>query len=235
MTTSIRLFVPDDLAAGAAIVARPEQAHYLGRVMRRASGDAVRLFNGRDGEWAASITFGRRDEARFEITARVRPQAAASDLWLLIPALRRERTEWAVEKATELGVACIRFIDTARTNPGRPNLARLQAITVEAAEQSERLDVPTLAAPRDLGEVLETWPEGRPLHAAIERAEAPPLSPVAGLGALLVGPEGGFHPGELDVMRRAPFVVEASLGPRILRAETAAIAGLVLMQARTTG
>jgi 16S rRNA (uracil1498-N3)-methyltransferase len=235
MTGSIRLLVPADLEAGGAVPASEAQAHYLGRVMRRTAGTELRLFNGRDGEWRARIAVPSRAGMIFEVGERTRPQSPASDIWLVMPGLRRERTEWAVEKATELGAARILFVETQRSNPGRPNLARLAAIAIEAAEQSERLDVPALEPPRELRELLAGWPAGRALTAALERADAPPVRAAAGAAALLVGPEGGFHPGELDVMRRTPFVSPVSLGPRILRAETAAIAGLVLLQARTIG
>ena len=234
MTGSIRLFVSARLDAGHAVPATQAQAHYLGRVMRRGSGDAVLLFNGRDGEWRASIDMPARGDMRLVVGEQLREQCASSDLWLLMPPLRRERTEWAVEKACELGVARITLLRTVRTTPGRANMARLRAIATEAAEQSERLDVPDIDAGGALVDVLDSWPSGRRLFCAIERLSCPFATPVAGPAALLIGPEGGFAPGELDAIRDSPFVIPVSLGPRILRAETAAIAGLVLLQARAT-
>jgi 16S rRNA (uracil1498-N3)-methyltransferase len=206
------------------------RSRYLGAVMRRAVGDRLRLFNGRDGEWQARIvTLGKRG-ALAEAEALLRPQAAEDDHWLLLSIIKREALEWAVEKATELGVAEIHPIVTARSQPARPNPDRLRAIAIEAAEQCERLTVPEIHAPRPLAAALRDWPAGRALVAAIERGEDAPLAPQGGQAALLIGPEGGFDPKELDAMRRLPFLVPASLGPRILRAETAAIVGLASLQ-----
>jgi 16S rRNA (uracil1498-N3)-methyltransferase len=136
-----------------------------------------------------------------------------------------------VEKATELGVSRLLPVVTERTNTARLNPDRLTAIATEAAEQCERLTVPAIDPPQKLLSVLAAWPAARTLVAALERADAPRIQPVPGPAALLVGPEGGFTPAELDALRRHPLVVAASLGPRILRAETAAIVGLALLQA----
>jgi len=228
---SIRLHVPADLAAGASVLLDEGQSRYLGTVMRRAAGDTVRLFNGRDGEWRASIRETGKRGARLEALTLLRPQAPEPDLWLLLSIIKREAMEWAVEKATELGASAILPVITQRSQPGRPNPERLRAIATEAAEQCERLTVPVVHAPQALDAVLRQWPNTRPLFAAIERAETAPPPPQTGSAAgLLIGPEGGFHPRELDAMRRLPFLVAASLGPRILRAETAAIVGLALLQ-----
>lgn len=191
----------------------------------------MRLFNGRDGEWRASIRETGKRGARLEALALLRPQAPEPDLWLLLSIIKREAMEWAVEKATELGASAILPVITQRSQPGRPNPERLRAIATEAAEQCERLTVPVVHAPQALDAVLRQWPNTRPLFAAIERVETAPPPPQTGSAAgLLIGPEGGFHPRELDAMRRLPFLVAASLGPRILRAETAAIVGLALLQ-----
>ena len=232
MSAPLRLFVAAPLVAGAVIPATPGQAHYLGTVMRRASGDPVVLFNGADGEWRARIVGLRRERAEFAVEDRLRPQAPEPDLWLLFALLKRDATDLVVRQATELGAAVLRPVLTARTNAARVNQERLAAITTEAAEQSERLTVPVLHPPAPLDRVLADWPADRRLAIAAERwagrhAEQLP----AGCGALLVGPEGGFAPAELDGLLARPFVVPVSLGPRILRAETAAIAGLALLQA----
>lgn len=231
MPGSIRLYVDAPLAPAAAIAATPAQAHYLGTVMRRGEGAAVRLFNGADGEWRARLTALRRGEATFVAECRVREQAAEPDLWLVFALLKRDATDLVVQKATELGVAAILPVITERVRGERVNEARLAAIAMEAAEQSERLTVPVIHPPRRLRDVLADWPAARPLHVAAERAGAPHLRPAHGPAALLVGPEGGFAPRELDALRAAPFAVPVSLGPRILRAETASIAGLALLQA----
>ena len=220
-----------DLAAGTPVLLDEGQSRYLGTVMRRASGDTLRLFNGRDGEWRAVIREIGKRGARLEAEAQIRAQTDEPDLWLLISIIKREALEWAVEKATELGASAILPVITQRSQPARPNPDRLRAIVTEAAEQCERLTVPMVQAPQPLDAVLRQWPNGRVLIAAVERdGEAPPPPQAQAAGALLIGPEGGFDPRELDALRRLPFVITASLGPRILRAETAALVGLALLQ-----
>jgi 16S rRNA (uracil1498-N3)-methyltransferase len=231
MPGSIRLHVDAPLVAGETIAATASQAHYLGTVMRRGPGDAVRLFNGRDGEFNARIETIRRDHASLRVAEPLRPQASEPDLWLAFALLKRDATDLVVQKATELGVAALHPVITERSNTHRVNLARLASIAIEAAEQSERLTVPSLHPPRPLGALLSDWPLDRRLFVAAERTNAPYITPSYGPAALLVGPEGGFAPAELDAMRAHPFVTAVSLGPRVLRAETAAIAGLALLQA----
>ena len=232
MPGSIRLYVAASLRPGEAIAASPQQAHYLGSVMRRGPGDAVHLFNGRDGEFAARIETVRRDRAMLRADQQLRPQAPEPDLWLVFALLKRDATDLVVQKATELGVATLLPVITERSNTHRVNEARLRSIAIEAAEQSERLTVPCLHPPQSLDALLSDWPPDRRLFVAIERSAAAPLSTQSyGSAALLVGPEGGFVPAELDAMRARPFVTPVSLGPRILRAETACIAGLALLQA----
>jgi 16S rRNA (uracil1498-N3)-methyltransferase len=235
MTTTPRLYVPAALATGATIAATPAQAHYLTTVLRRGANDPVRLFNGQDGEWQARIAEQRRDRTTLAVEQQVRQQEPDPDLWLAFALLKRDATDLVVQKATELGVSAIRPIITERTNAARTNQDRLTAIAIEAAEQCERLTVPVLHPPRRLSELLGDWPPGRTLYAAIERSNAAPLRPATTPAALLVGPEGGFTPAELDAMLRYPFVTPVSLGPRILRAETACVAGLALLQAPGCG
>lgn len=231
MTNGVRLFIDTPLREGADVAASAGQAHYLAAVMRCAIGDCIRLFNGRDGEFAARITALRRDTARFTVEQQLRQQASEPDLWLVFALLKRDATDLLVQKATELGVAALYPVMTERTNAGRVNESRLAAIATEAAEQSERLTVPRINPPRRLDDLLSVWPETRALFAAVERGSAPGISPASGPAALLTGPEGGFTERELDALARHPSVVRVSLGPRILRAETAAIAGLALLQA----
>ena len=233
MARSIRLHTPAALTAGGIVALPPDQAHYLGAVMRLAPGAVIALFNARDGEWRGRISALRRGGAEIEIEARLRPPAPEqdSDLWLAFALLKRPATDLVVQKATELGVAAIFPVITMHSLGERVNLARLEAIAREAAEQSERLSLPAIQAPQPLPALLAGWPRGRRLVAAIERAEAPPVVAKPGPTALIVGPEGGFAPAELDVLRAHPFVEPATLGPRILRAETAVIAGLALLQA----
>jgi 16S rRNA (uracil1498-N3)-methyltransferase len=229
-----RLFLDDTLAEGAEIEAAPGQAHHLGTVLRRGPGDALRVFNARDGEFAATIAQLRKDRARFLLGARQRAPAVEAGPWLLVAALKRDAMDWVVEKATELGAARILPVLTRRSAVDRANRARLAAIARGAAEQCERLSVPEVAQAAPLHRVLDEW-GGSPLLLGQERGAAPALrDAVAGLPcapALLIGPEGGFEGAELDDLRRRPFVVPAALGPRILRAETAAVAGLAALQA----
>ncbi len=236
MSTPPRLFLDADLAEGGAeLPAAPGQGHYLGTVLRRAAGDPVRLFNGRDGEWQARIATLRRDRAGFIVERRLRPPAPEPDIRLVVAAIKRDAMDWLAGKATELGVASIQPVFTRRTVADRVNTARLAAIAREAAEQCERLTVPRIAGAAPLHAVLDAWDRAVPLLAGDERRTAPPLArAAAGLRppwGWLVGPEGGFEAAELDDLHRRPFVSTATLGPRILRAETAAVAGLAALQA----
>ena len=235
MTGSIRLYVAGALATGVTVAVTAGQAHYLGHVMRRRPGDAILLFNGRDGEFGARIEGIRRDSASLRIEQRTRVQMPEPDLWLAFALHKRDATDLVVQKATELGVAALHPVLTERSNTQRMNADRLSAIAIEAAEQSGRLTVPALHPPRPLVMLLSDWPAQRRLFAAIERSDAPPPAAAAGARALLVGPEGGFTPAELEALRAHPFVTSASLGPRILRADTACIAGLALLQAVDCG
>jgi 16S rRNA (uracil1498-N3)-methyltransferase len=233
MASIIRLYVEMALATGAVIGTNAAQAHYLGSVMRRRAGDPVVLFNGRDGEFGGVIERIGKQEARVAVGAQTRPQAAEPDCWLAFAPVKRDATDLIIEKATELGVAAIWPVFTAHSQTMRVNLDRLRAIAIEAAEQSERLSVPMVHEPVELARFLAAFPAERRLFVAAERRDAGPLVSVPGLQphALLIGPEGGFAPAELDGMGRHAFVTPVSLGPRILRAETAAIAGLARLLA----
>ncbi len=216
--------------------ATPAQAHYLGSVLRRAAGDPVAVFNGRDGEWAARIAHLRKDRAALVPEHRTRPQAPEPEVRLLVAALKRDAMDWVAEKATELGATLIQPVFTRRSVADRVNTARLAAIAQEAAEQCERLSLPRIPPALPLHAALDAWGGGVPLLLGAERrAGTPPLAQVAqGLRApfgWLTGPEGGFDRAELDDLLRRPFVAPAALGPRILRAETAAVAGLAVLQA----
>jgi 16S rRNA (uracil1498-N3)-methyltransferase len=243
----IRLHVAAPLAAGETIEASAGQAHYLGSVMRRSVGDVLRVFNGRDGEWHGRIAALGRGKASIAVEILVRPQADDADIWLMFAVLKRDQTDLVVQKATELGVSALLPVFTERTNAARVNEDRLHAIAIEAAEQSERLTVPVLHPARPLHEALAAWPATRLLYVAMERTEAAPLAaplavPLGAPGAavkppagLLVGPEGGFGPRDHALLKQYDFIRPVSLGPRILRAETAAIAGVVLLQAPMCG
>ncbi|MFT8243488.1 16S rRNA (uracil(1498)-N(3))-methyltransferase [Roseomonas sp. BN140053] len=237
-----RLFTEHDLREGAEIEALPGQGRYLGQVLRRGPGDPVLLFNGRDGEFAAEVAAVRKDQARFRLGHRTRPQPAPGGPRLLLAALKREAMEWTVEKATELGVAAILPVLATRCVATAANLSRLELVAREAAEQCERLDLPALSEAAPLHAALDRWAregEGHPppVFLAAERGAAPGLAqalaahPAPAGAGLLIGPEGGFTGAELDALRRRPFVVPVALGPRILRAETAAVSGLAVLQA----
>lgn len=231
-----RLFVAADLTAGAEISLAEGQAHYLRTVMRRSAGDGLVLFNGRDGEWRAVLTeLGkRRAVARAETQSRI--QAAEPDLWLVFAPLKRTATDLIAQKATEMGISALHPVFTARTDAQRVNTARLATIAMEASEQCERLSLPAVAEPRTLDALLGDWPSDRRLILCDETGVAPPAAEVLdalepGLpAALMIGPEGGFAKGELDRLRKLEFVTPVALGPRILRAETAAVAVLALWQ-----
>lgn len=225
-----RLFVAADLAPGTDIILGAEQAHYLGAVMRRRPGDPVTLFNGRDGEWTGHLSALARGRGTVTLTRQTRAQTPEPGPWLMFAPVKRDATDLIVRMATELGVAAILPVMTERTNTARVNLDRLNAIAIEAAEQSERLTLPVIAPAERLSDALMAWPADRRLFAALERADAPPPPGAADPAGLLVGPEGGFSAGELDALRRLPMVTPVSLGRRILRADTACAAGLALLQ-----
>lgn len=235
--TRVRLYVGDDLATGAAVTLGRDQSHYLATVMRRGAGDAVALFNGRDGEFWAEITDARRGAVALTVGARFRAQAAEPDIWLAFAPIKRAAVDFLAAKATELGVARLLPVTTARTNTDRVNTRRLRAIAIEAAEQSERLTVPAIDEPVRLPALLDAWPADRRLLIGDETGGGHPVVEAAGMlapgapCAVMTGPEGGFAPDELDRIRELPFVVPVGLGPRVLRADTAALAALSVVQA----
>jgi 16S rRNA (uracil1498-N3)-methyltransferase len=232
----IRLFVTGDLGDGAVLGASPGHAHYLLNVMRLASGAEVALFNGRDGEWQARVANVSKRGCDLAVEARLRDQVAGPDLDLVVALVKRARLETIVEKAAELGARRVRLAITERTNAERTNVDRLQLTAAEAAEQTGRLDVPRIEAPEKLARLLAAWPPQRPLMFCDEAGDAAPvLEALAGRAGgpwgVLIGPEGGFSPAERALIRALPGAVPASLGPRIMRADTAAIAALTLWQA----
>ncbi len=232
-----RLYVEHDLAEGVDVGIGPAQAHYLKNVLRLGGGDAVALFNGRDGEWLARVEELAKGSGSLTATQCRRPQSSEGDVWLLFAPPKRARLDFLVQKASELGAAAILPVKTRHTTVTRLNLDRLRANVVEAAEQCERLTLPRVEAMRALDDVLDDWPRERQLLLC---AEAGPATPIAELladansttpWAVLTGPEGGFAKSELDQLSKLPFVSAASLGPRLLRADTAAIAALSCWQA----
>jgi 16S rRNA (uracil1498-N3)-methyltransferase len=194
------------------------------------------LFNGEDGEWRARVAATGKRSCQLEVLAQTRGQAAGPDLDLVVALVKRGRLETIVEKAAELGARRVRLLVTERTNAERANVGRLQAIAVEASEQTGRLDVPGIVPPERLDRLLAAWPPERPLMFCDEAGGAPPaLTALSGrpVGpwAILIGPEGGFSGNERAAVRALPHAVPVSLGPRILRADTAAISALTLWHA----
>ncbi|HET6970285.1 MAG TPA: 16S rRNA (uracil(1498)-N(3))-methyltransferase [Phenylobacterium sp.] len=234
----IRLFIPHDLAPGAALDLDEGQSRYLSAVMRQAVGDELLVFNGRDGEWRARVAAVGKRAVALEALATTRPQQVGPDLDLVVALVKRARLETIVEKAAELGARRVRPVVTERTNADHTRVDRLQAIAVEASEQTGRLDTPQVLEPEKLERLLAGWEPGRRLLFCDEAGDALPvldaLSANAGgtSWAILIGPEGGFSPREREMLRGLDFTTAATLGPRILRADTAAISAMTLWQAK---
>ena len=231
----VRLFVQSALSADAAVLPTLDQSRYLTQVMRLKLGDSLLVFNGRDGEWRCVITEILKKGVVLRTEEQVRPQAIGPDVQLLISVVKKSALEFAVEKATELGVRRVGLVVTHRTQVQHVRMDRLDAIAVEAAEQTGRLDVPMIDEPAKLGDLLDGWEAGRRLMFCDETGGAPAWEALMGAGAgpwtILIGPEGGFSPEERERLRALPFTTAVSLGPRILRADTAAVAALTLWQA----
>ena len=235
LSTTPRLHVPGPLLSGMEVRLEGPPAHYLGNVMRRQPGDVVRLFDGVHGEWAARVVAVAKKSVVLRLEAQSAPQEAVPDLWLCFAPLKRGRIDWLVEKACELGVARLVPVLTRRTIVDRLNPERLRAHMVEAAEQCGRTALPELAEMLSLPALLAGWPAGRTLYFADEGLAggvAPGLAVMAkpGPAAILIGPEGGFMAEEAEAIRALPEACPVSLGPRILRADTAAIAAIAVWQ-----
>jgi 16S rRNA (uracil1498-N3)-methyltransferase len=232
----IRLYVDQPLGAGQPVALNGDQAHYLFAVMRLAKGAAVLLFNGRDGEWRAEVAEAGKRGGVLICTDQTAPLRMPPDLWLLFAPIKKARTDFIVEKAAEMGAARILPVQTRHTNADRIRQDRLQAHAVEAAEQCGGTFVPEVADLQPLDRVLDAWPEGRRLLWCDEHLAGAPVTLGAlaalprGPWAILIGPEGGFAASEQARLSALPQVVRASLGPRILRADTAAVAALTLWQ-----
>jgi 16S rRNA (uracil1498-N3)-methyltransferase len=243
-----RLHYAGDLAPGATASLSSDQAHYLRNVLRREAGAAIRLFNARNGEFSARLTELSKKSAAANVEAQIRAPETEPDVELLIAPVKRAAFDLVIQKGTELGAAAFRPILTDRTNSERVRIDRLQGIALEAAEQCGRLSVPQVKEPAKLAETLLRWDAARIIFFCDEAGDDPskewggrvgrasPMIDVAsGVGAkpaaILVGPEGGFTPDERNWLRALPFVRAVTLGPRILRADTAAIVSLALWQA----
>lgn len=237
----VRLFVDDDLAAGAGVELSAAQAHYLEHVLRMARGADIFLFNGRDGEWRAAIDSMGRKACTALVTEQSHEHQIGTDLWLLFAPVKRAPIDFTAAKATELGVSLLWPVLTEYTAVSRVNTDRLHANAVEAAEQCGRITVPEIREPAPLDRALDRWPAARRILLCDESGAGAPVADALkaeggdgegpGPWAVLIGPEGGFSRSELDGLRKLPFVVSVGLGPRLLRADTAALSALTCWQA----
>jgi 16S rRNA (uracil1498-N3)-methyltransferase len=231
-----RLFVTGRLAAGTAVVLEDRQAHYLLHVLRLGVGASFRLFNAVDGEWLAQIVAVRKREVTLRCERKLRDAAPPADIDYLFAPLKHARLDYLAQKATEMGVGRLRPVITRRTIAERVNLERLRSNVIEAAEQCNLVGLPEILEPEPLDRIILAWDPARRLIYGDETA--PPANPISVLAklkrgplALLIGPEGGFTPEEHALLRGKEFAAAISLGPRILRADTAAVAALALVQA----
>ncbi len=232
----VRLFVEAPLAAGAKLTPSEAQAHYLLHVMRSRAGDHVLLFNGTNGEWRARIAEVTRRSCTLTCETQSEAQADVPDLWLVFAPIKKIPADYLAQKATELGVRLLQPVITNRTVARRVNLERMRANAIEAAEQSGRLSVPQIREPIALDALLRSWPTGRRLLFCDEGGDAAPIAKALdqereqAQWGILTGPEGGFDPQERESIRRCSFVLPVTLGPRIMRADTAALAALSVWQ-----
>ncbi len=239
-----RLYVENGLSAGHKILLDGNQGHYLVNVMRLKAGVFILLFNGRHGEWMAEIVKVGKGKATVIVRENITAQRPEPDLWYLFAPIKKARLDYMVQKATELGVSLLRPVLTARTNLDRLKEDKIRLNAIEAAEQCERFTVPIVEPMIKLEKLMAEWPEDRlimfcdeegegdqntfPVGKAIDEVNAWQNRPTK--WAILIGPEGGFSPDERSMIRRHPAVVPVTLGPRILRADTAAVAAITLWQ-----
>ncbi len=230
-----RVYVEDGLSAGARIELDDAPSHHVAVVLRAREGDALHLFNGKDGEWRAVIARIAKGAVTVVIERQTAPHRSVPDLHLLAAPVKRTPFDYLIQKATELGVARIRPVITRRTIVDRVNEDRMRANAIGAAEQSGRLDVPAIDAPVTLASALKNWPADRRIMFCDEAGDAlPAAEALAKAGrapwAILTGPEGGFDPAEREMIRTLSVTVPVTLGPRIMRADTAALAAIAIWQ-----
>ncbi len=235
MASIIRLYIDGPLSAGQLVDLPSDQAHYVNNVMRLSVGDELALFNGQDGEWSARIIEARKKRCSLEVGTKTRGQDSSPDLWLVFAPIKKQRLDFIIEKATELGVSALKPVITRRTIVSKIRTDRLHAQAIEASEQCERLNIPQVDDAVSLPQLLNDWPSERRLFVLDERGGAEPIleafqNTEPGPHAILTGPEGGFDPSELDLLRKNSFVTPISVGPRILRADTAALAAISCWQ-----
>lgn len=238
-TGKVRLFVEADLGAGLGVVPDRDQTHYLLNVMRMGDGDPIRLFNGRDGEWLGRLDEVKKRSCLIALDEQTRPQAPLPDIWLLFAPIKRARLDFMVQKAVEMGAGRLLPVNTARTNVARIKEDRMRANAVEAAEQCGLLSVPEVDPPQNFEQLLASWSDVAPGRRIVFCDEAAPTTSTlqqlqafgdAGPLAVLIGPEGGFSPAEREKLLARDDTFAISLGPRIMRADTAAVAALAAIQ-----
>jgi 16S rRNA (uracil1498-N3)-methyltransferase len=231
----LRLYVEAPLGAGLRFASAEQQAHYLIHVMRAKTGDRVCLFNGRDGEWSARIVEVSKRSCTLTCDRKIAEQSDVPDVWLCFAPIKKTPGDYVVQKATELGVRILQPVFTRRTVVSRVNPERMRANAIEAAEQSGRMSIPETRQPLSLEGLVSSWHKERRLIFCDEGGAATPIATALSCEsalpfAILTGPEGGFDSAERKLLRGRPFVVPVSLGPRILRADTAALAALAIWQ-----
>jgi 16S rRNA (uracil1498-N3)-methyltransferase len=235
MKTTPRLHLEETLSAGGEIILSREQGHYLTGVLRLSPGDAVRAFNGRDGEWLAYLATVGKKSVSLRCERRVAEAKLPPDIDYVFAPLKHARLDYVVQKATELGARRLRPVMTSRTVAERVNLERMRANVVEAAEQCNLVHVPEVLEPQKLEKILASWDKVRSLvycdETMVDHNPLASLKTLRAPTAVLVGPEGGFTDAEKALLKSRDFVIPISLGPRIMRADTAAIAALTLLQA----
>jgi 16S rRNA (uracil1498-N3)-methyltransferase len=231
----LRLFVEAALGQDVRVVIEEGQAHYVLHVMRAKPGDRLSLFNGSDGEWLAEVSETAKRTCTVECTQQIAPQTEVPDLWLVFAPVKKTPADYLTQKATELGVRVLQPVVTRRTIVTRVNTERMRANAVEAAEQSGRVSVPEIREPLGFDKLLAAWPTGRRILFCDEGGDAAPIAEALQKSprdswAVVIGPEGGFDPAERAHLRSLPQVTPVSLGSRILRADTAALAALAVWQ-----
>lgn len=235
---SPRLYVETPLQPGVMVALSKPQSHYLSTVLRQKDGASVLIFNGKDGEWLGKLVGAGSKQLQITLETQSRPQTPEPDVWMLFAPIKFGKIDFLVQKATELGASALIPVRTARTVVTRLKDERLEANAIEAAEQSERLTIPQIHELQPLAALLATWDPHRILIYADETHQGLPATQLLPrlIGqrlAILIGPEGGFTPEELTHLRSLPFACGLSLGPRILRADTAALAALTCVMALT--
>lgn len=232
-----RLFLPVELVEGTRILLDKKQANYLVNVLRLKDRDPVLVFNGRDGEWRAELDLAQKKKPALVTYEKTREQTPPANLHYLFAPLKHARLDYMVQKATEMGVGSLQPVITQHTQSARINMDRMGANIIEACEQCGILSVPNMKEPVKLSELVDKWNEETPLIFCDEREDGEhPLDTLSGVAAsgaaVLIGPEGGFSSDERALLRSRKFVTPLALGPRILRADTAAVAALAVIQAK---